>query len=116
MHRRRAGASIPTVHRSGEERLVLVAVVVGVAAGLVGCPVYHFNTLPASEPLPAPVAEAVAGPYVHRSGLTFPEEIGALARVAVARFDTAGLHVGVGYNREDARCPVVATVFLSPAP
>jgi len=84
--------------------------------GLLGCPIYHINTLPASKELDEPAAEPVSGSYQHRSGVRFPEHIDQFARVSITRYDTASLNVGVGYNRVQADCPGVLTVNVSPAP
>ncbi|HZP43385.1 MAG TPA: hypothetical protein VFD84_17995 [Candidatus Binatia bacterium] len=96
-------------------RLALVAA----AAGLAGCPgtVTRLDRLPKTTPLAAPVSIDAPGPLVHEAtGFAFAEAYGRFRRVQALRYDTAGLHVGVGYDARRPGCAVVATFFLRPAP
>jgi hypothetical protein len=94
-------------------RSVLLAT--AVASGL-GCPVYHLNRLPSTTSLAQPIAETVAGDFVHASGIRFAQAYEDFVRVSVTRYDTAGLDYGVGYNRPGPQCPAVATFYVHPAP
>lgn len=94
--------------------LLVVAIV-----ALAGCPrtVTRMNRLPATEPLAEPVSIDRPGPLLHEpSGLTFAESYGDFRRVTALRYDSAGLHVGVGYDTRDPGCLVVATFFVYPTP
>lgn len=84
-----------------------------------GCPlsVYELNRLPASQPLPEPVLFNHPGPLLHEpSGFEFPEAYGSFQRVTAYRYDTAGLDVGIGYNRAEPSCLIVTTFFVYPTP
>jgi len=87
------------------------------AAFLLGCPIYQLNRLPASEPLTQPRALHHAGPYRHvYTNLEFPAAVAGFERTALTQFDTAGLSVAGTYETRTSSCPVLATLYVYPAP
>ncbi|MGI8738704.1 MAG: hypothetical protein ACR2KU_03355, partial [Gammaproteobacteria bacterium] len=84
---------------------------------LAACPIYHVNTLPQSSQLDQPTEISVDGVFVHKpSGFVFPERVNTFERLDVARFDSAGLDVGINYNRTVSACPIAATIYVYPTP
>lgn len=87
------------------------------SALLLGCPVYQLNRLPASEPLAEPRALDHAGPYRHvHTNLEFPAAAAGFERTALTQFDRAGLSVAGTYEARTSACPVLATLYVYPAP
>ncbi|HXI87413.1 MAG TPA: hypothetical protein VNH64_08140 [Parvularculaceae bacterium] len=48
--------------------------------------------------------------------MVFPEQVDDFHRVAIRRYDKDGLDISAGYNLMDPRTPVIATVYVYPAP
>jgi hypothetical protein len=93
--------------------------ILGLSISLAGCPlsVYDLNTLPKSEPLGEPVLFNRPGPLLHEpSGIEFAERYDDFQRVTADRYDTAGLHVSIGYNDRGPDCVIVATFYVYPTP
>jgi hypothetical protein len=87
--------------------------------GLAGCPftVNQLNRLPATEPLAQPASFNRPGPLLHEpSGFEFPEWYAHFQRVTAYRYDSAGLHIGIGYNDRRPECLIVATFYVYPTP
>jgi len=84
---------------------------VAVVAFLCGCSTVHPRYLAQPEPL------AVRGTYVHPpSGIVMPESVAGFRRDMVLRYDTDSFDVSAGYNFLSAIQPIVATVYIYPAP
>jgi hypothetical protein len=86
---------------------------------LTACPfsIYQLDRRPVSEPLAEPVLINRPGPLLHEpSGLVFAERYDGFERVTADRYDTAGLHVSIGYNQRRPDCLVVATLYVKPTP
>jgi hypothetical protein len=86
---------------------------------LTGCPftVNQINRLPGSQPLGQPVLFNRPGPLLHEpSGFEFPEWYANFQRVTAYRYDSAGLHVSIGYNDRRPDCLIVATFYVYPTP
>ncbi len=104
--------------KSGGGRIRMV-LILGLSLGLLGCPftVNQLNRLPESQPLRQPVLFNQPGPLRHEaSGLVFPEWYDNFQRVTAYCYDTAGLHVGIGYNDHKPDCVIAATFYLYPTP
>jgi hypothetical protein len=84
---------------------------------LVGCPSYRVNTLPDSVPLSRAALLSAEGDFVHAaSRFSFPAVVKGWRRVAMMRYDTAGLDISVGYDIGAPDCRVAVTIYVSPAP
>ena len=84
---------------------------------LLGCPIYQLNRLPASESLAQPRALHHAGPYRHvHTNLEFPAAAAGFQRTALTQFDTTGLSIAGTYETPSISCPVLATLYVYPAP
>jgi len=94
-----------------------IHLVVLLAILLTGCPVYQLNRLPASDPLSQPRPLNESGPYRHiQSNLQFPVSVAGFERIRLTQFDTAGLNVSGSYQNRSSSCPVLATLYIYPAP
>jgi len=94
-----------------------IQVVVLLALLLTGCPAYQLSKLPASEPLAQPRELDQAGSYRHvRSNREFPASAAGFERIRLIQFDTAGLDVSASYQTRSPSCPVLATLYVYPAP
>lgn len=55
--------------------------------------------------------------YKHaRSEMDFPVTIGKFQRVQITQYSPSGDDVGIGYNLNNPASPVVATIYIYPAP
>ena len=97
--------------------MAMRAILLGLSLGLSACPVYQVNRLPESAALGQPIPLSVAGDFRHEpSQFVFPVAVGGFTRVAMMRYDSAGLHVSAGYNGGTPACPVIVTHYVYPAP
>jgi hypothetical protein len=84
---------------------------------LQGCPVYQVSHLPDSKLLSHALPIAAIGDFNHLpSRYEFPSSVAEFNRVALVRYDTGGLDISAGYNGGSSSCPVVLTIYVSPAP
>lgn len=83
-------------------------ILVILAVTLFSCRSIHANN---------PASLHVSSEYTHVGSETvFPENIGKFQRVQITRFTPDGRDVGIGYNLNNLASPVVATVYIYPAP
>jgi hypothetical protein len=81
-----------------------------IAVPLAGCP--RTPTYVAQ-----PEAITASGDFVQAtSGMKFPDHVDDFRRVAATLYDKDGLDVSAGYNLMDPTAPVIATVYVYPAP
>jgi len=92
-------------------KLLEIVVSATVALFLCGCPTTHVR------PLATPEKILTQGDYIHpASRIVLPESIGGFPRCTVQRYDVDGLDVSAGYNYTSILHPMVATVYIYPAP
>ena len=98
-------------------RFLILAILVAVSTGCPFTGVTQLNDIPESQRLGEPELFNHPGVLTHEpTGFAFPESYDHFQRVTAYRYDTAGLHVGIGYNDCRPTCLVVATFFIYPAP
>lgn len=92
-------------------RLLKGIAIVLVALYFIGCHTKRSSYLSQPEKIEA------NGPYTHEhSNMNFPPKIAGFQRVSITKYDENGYDISVGYNFHHPSHPIIATVYVYPAP